>query len=164
MKKNLTVARILLIALALFTQIGCSSAGETKAEEKDKTPKASVSGSKLEHLTYATFLDKIWNFEEHPQEWVYKSELPAIIDFYADWCAPCKRIAPIMEKLAKTYEGRIRIYKINVDNERKLASVFKVQSIPAVLFTPLKGQPMMQAGALTEDMYVKIIEEQLLKK
>jgi thioredoxin 1 len=69
-----------------------------------------------------------------------------------------------MEKLAKDYEGRVRIYKIDVDEERKLASVFRVQSIPSVLFTPLNGQPMMQAGAMTEEMYVKIIEEQLLKK
>lgn len=69
-----------------------------------------------------------------------------------------------MEKLAKDYEGRVRIYKINVDEERKLASVFRVQSIPSVLFSPVKGQPMMQAGAMTEEMYVQIIEEQLLKK
>ncbi len=97
---------------------------------------------------------------------VHKSGLlchmPSVIDFYADWCAPCRKIAPIMEKLAKEYDGQLKVYKIDVDVERKLAGVFQVRSIPAVMFTPKTGQPMMQAGALTEEMYVKIVEEELL--
>ena len=89
--------------------------------------------------------------------------MPAIIDFYADWCGPCRRVAPIMEKLAEEYDGRVLVYKINVDKEQDLASAFQVRSIPMVLFIPMEGQPMKQVGAMAEQEYRKIIEEQLLK-
>jgi thioredoxin len=145
----------------LTTACGTTTGEQTNNSEELKVEDTS---GKPEYLTYETFVDKVWNFEESPQNWVYEGELPAVIAFYADWCAPCRKIAPIMEKLAKEYEGKIHIYKIDVDEEQKLAAVFRVQSIPAVLFTPLEGQPMMQAGALTEEMYRQIIDEQLLKK
>ncbi len=153
----------LLISFFLLTS-ACSNTNGKQTSDVEKPAKTKSDNVKPEYLTYNTFLEKIWNFEKNPQQWVYQNELPSVIDFYADWCAPCRKIAPIMEKLAKDYEGRVKIYKINVDEERKLASVFRVQSIPAVLFTPVSGQPMMQAGAMTEEMYVQIIEEQLLKK
>jgi len=152
------------VVFLIMLSFGCANSSGKQAVEVEKPTKTKSEVIKPEYLTYNTFLENIWNFEENPQEWVYKNELPSVIDFYADWCAPCRKIAPIMEKLAKDYEGRVRIYKINVDEERKLASVFRVQSIPSVLFSPVKGQPMMQAGAMTEEMYVQIIEEQLLKK
>lgn len=157
-KKSLTLFASLLLLFA-----GCSSTTGKQSVENEKITVENETGKPI-HLTYDMFLEKVWNFEQNPQNWKFEGEIPAVIDFYADWCQPCKRIAPIMEKLAKDYEGRIHVYKIDVDDEQKLAAVFRVQSIPAVLFTPLDGQPMMQAGALTEDMYVKIIEEQLLKK
>lgn len=157
-KKSLT-----LFASVLLLFAGCSSTTGKQSVENEKISIENEAGKPI-HLTYDTFLEKVWDFEQNPQNWKFEGDIPAVIDFYADWCQPCKRIAPIMEKLAKDYEGRIHVYKIDVDDEQKLAAVFRVQSIPAVLFTPVDGQPMMQAGALTEEMYVKIIEEQLLKK
>ena len=115
-----------------------------------------------EHLTYNTFLKKVWNFEKHPREWVYEGDEPCVIDFYADWCGPCRRVAPIMEEMANKYKGKVKIYKVNVDKEGRLASVFQIRSIPAVLFIPKKGKPMMQVGLLPHDTYVQIINEELL--
>ncbi len=154
----------LLLASFFVLMTACSST-TGKQTNNDNAPEVEeeVSGKPI-YLTYDTFLEKVWNFEENPQNWVYEGELPAIIDFYADWCAPCRKIAPIMEKLAKEYDGKIHIYKIDVDEEQKLAAVFRVQSIPSVLFTPVDGQPMMQAGALTEEMYRKVIDEELIIK
>ena len=119
--------------------------------------------SKVLHLTYKEFLKKIWDFEKSPNTFVYKGKLPAIVDFYADWCGPCRRVAPIMEKLAEEYDGKLLVYKINVDQEKELSATFNVKSIPMVLFIPMEGQPMMQVGALPEEGYRKVVEEQLLK-
>ena len=119
--------------------------------------------SKVKHLTYKEFLKKVWDFESNPNTFVYKGKLPAVIDFYADWCGPCRRVAPLMEKFAEDYDGKLLVYKVNVDKEKQLASVFQVRSIPMVLFIPKEGQPMMQVGALTEEGYREVIEEQLLK-
>lgn len=118
---------------------------------------------KPEYLTYETFKEKVWDFESNPEEWIYKGEEPCVIDFYADWCKPCKMVAPIMDEMAEKYDGKVKIYKINTDKEKKLASVFRINSIPAVLFIPKDGQPMMQTGALPRDSYVEIIEKELLK-
>lgn len=159
------IRKILILAVVGITlTTGCSNINGKQSSTEKPTTATTADKGKVEFLTYDTFLQKVWHFENNPQTWVYVGELPAIIDFYADWCAPCRKIAPIMEKLAKQYDGRLKIYKIDVDKEQKLASVFQVRSIPSILFTPLKGQPMMQAGAMTEEQYVKIIEEQLLKK
>ena len=119
--------------------------------------------SKVKQLTYKEFLKKVWNLENNPNTFIYKGKLPAVIDFYADWCGPCRRVAPIMEKLAEEYDGKLLVYKVNVDQEKDLAAAFQVKSIPMVLFIPLEGQPMMQVGALPEEGYRKVIEEQLLK-
>ena len=108
-------------------------------------------------------MKKVWDFESNPNTFVYKGKLPAVIDFYADWCGPCRRVAPLMEKFAEDYDGKLLVYKVNVDKEKQLASVFQVRSIPMVLFIPKEGQPMMQVGALTEEGYREVIEEQLLK-
>ena len=120
--------------------------------------------SKIQHLTYNEFLKKVWNFEKDPNTFQYKGKLPAVIDFYADWCGPCRRVAPIMEKLAEEYDGQLLVYKVNTDKERDLATVFQVKSIPMVLFIPMEGQPMMQVGAMPEEGYRKVVEEQLLNK
>ena len=115
-----------------------------------------------EYLTYETFREKVWDFEKNPQEWNYQGEIPCVIDFYADWCKPCKQVAPIMDELAIKYAGQVKIYKIDVDKEKKLASVFGIRSIPSVMFSPRKGQPSMQAGALPREQYIQIIEKELL--
>ena len=114
-------------------------------------------------LTYGEFIKKIWNIESNPTTFTYRGNVPAVIDFYADWCGPCRRVAPIMEELARLYEGRVLFYKVNVDQERGLASTFQVQSIPMVLFIPTEGQPSKQVGAVTKEDYVRIIEDRLLK-
>ena len=119
--------------------------------------------SKVKQLTYNEFLHKIWDFEDDPTSFKYKGKLPAVIDFYADWCGPCRRVAPIMEKMAEEFEGQLVVYEVNTDQERDLASVFQVRSIPMVLFIPMKGQPLMQVGAMQEKDYRKIIEEKLLQ-
>ncbi|MBL7877589.1 MAG: thioredoxin [Cyclobacteriaceae bacterium] len=95
-------------------------------------------------------------------EWNYLGTLPAIIDFYADWCGPCKMVAPILEELAKEYNGKLIIYKVDTEKEQELAAVFGIRSIPTFLFIPREGKPMMQPGALSKSMFKKVIDEQLL--
>ena len=112
-----------------------------------------------EHLTKESFLKKVFDYENN-QEWNYKGERPAIIDFYADWCGPCKMVAPIMEELSEEYEGLVDIYKIDTEAEQELAAVFGIRSIPSILFIPVDGQPQMAAGALPKAQFVKLIEEQ----
>ncbi len=118
---------------------------------------------KPEHLTAQTFKEKVWDYDANPDEWVYKGELPCVIDFYADWCKPCKMVAPIMDDLADQYNGKVLIYKIDTDKEKELATVFQISSIPAVLFSPMEGKPAMQPGALSKEDYVGIIDEFVLK-
>lgn len=112
-------------------------------------------------LTTQDFKDKVFNYETE-QDWKYKGELPAIIDFYADWCGPCKMVAPILEDLSKEYEDRLVIYKVNTDVEQELSAVFGIQSIPTILFIGADGEPMMQPGALPKYVLKKVIEENLL--
>ena len=119
--------------------------------------------SKVKHLTHNEFLHKVWDFEDDPNTFKYRGKLPAVVDFYADWCGPCRRVAPIMEKMAEEFEGRLVVYKVNTDQERDLAAAFNVKSIPMVLFIPVKGQPLMQVGAMQEADYRRIIEEKLLQ-
>jgi len=159
--------RIFLILLlgASFLTYSCTSIKGNQEKDSVAIVKDSTANTITpEHLTYNSFLEKVWNFEKHPQEWIYEGEEPCVIDFYADWCGPCRRVAPIMEEMAKKYNGKVKIYKINVDKENKLASVFQITSIPAVLFIPKTGKPMMQVGLLPHDAYVQIIDEQLLRK
>ena len=143
--------KAILIAMVILATAFTANAQEEKKE------------SQVKQLTYNEFLKKIWNFENNPNTFIYKGKLPAVVDFYADWCGPCRRVAPIMEKLAEEYDGRLLVYKVNVDQEKDLASAFQVKSIPMVLFIPLEGQPMMQVGALPEEGYRKVVEEQLIK-
>jgi len=101
----------------------------------------------LEHLTKQTFLDKVFNYEVN-KEWKFEGELPCIIDFYADWCGPCKMVAPILEELSKEYSGKINIFKIDTEAEQELAAAFGIKSIPSILFCPKDGPPQMAVGAL----------------
>ncbi|MBO6025857.1 MAG: thioredoxin [Bacteroidales bacterium] len=119
--------------------------------------------SKVKHITYEDFIKEIWDFEKSPNEFVFKGSVPAVVDFYADWCGPCRMVGPIMEKMAEDYDEELTVYKVNVDQEKKLASVFQVRSIPMVLFIPKEGQPMKQVGSLPEAEYRRIIEEKLLE-
>jgi thioredoxin 1 len=113
-----------------------------------------------EHLTKETFLTKVFNYENN-KEWKYEGELPCIIDFYADWCSPCKMVAPILEELAREYDGKLDIYKVDTEKETELASVFGIRSIPSLLFVPKEGQPQMAMGALPKDSFIKAFKDVL---
>lgn len=112
-------------------------------------------------LTTQDFKDKIFNYETE-QEWKSKDSLPIIIDFYADWCGPCKMVAPILEELSEEYKDKLIIYKVDTDKEIELASVFGIQSIPTFLFIPVEGDPMIQPGAFPKHVFKEVIEERLL--
>jgi thioredoxin len=114
------------------------------------------------HLTAQEFKEKVFNYETG-KEWKYEGSLPAIVDFYADWCSPCKMVAPILEELALEYSGKIMVYKVNTENEQELASVFGIQSIPTLLFIPKEGQPQAAMGALPRQTFEKVIQDVLLK-
>jgi thioredoxin 1 len=114
-------------------------------------------------LTTQDFKEKIFNYEKE-KEWSYNGQLPIVIDFYADWCGPCKMVAPILEELSREYEGKLAIYKVDTEVEMELASVFGIRSIPTFLFIPVDGDPMMQPGALPKKAFQQIIEERLLKQ
>lgn len=117
----------------------------------------------MEHLTKATFLEKVFNYEQN-QEWKFEGKLPCLIDFYADWCQPCKMVAPILEELSEEYKGKINIYKIDTEAERELSAAFGIRSIPSLLFCPVDGQPQMAQGALPKDTLKQVIDEILLGK
>jgi thioredoxin len=140
----------LLILAALYIP-----AGNISAQTEDESVGAVV-------LDKAGFLEKIYNYEKNPKEWIYEGRLPCIIDFYADWCPPCKKVAPILKDIASEYHGRIIIYKINVDQEKELARVFGISTIPTFLFIPAKGSPQSAVGALPRETFLKVIEEFLL--
>jgi len=115
----------------------------------------------MENLTKETFLTKVFNFEQN-QEWKFEGELPCLIDFYADWCGPCKMVAPILEELSKEFEGKINIYKVNTEEEQELSAAFGIQSIPSMLFCPKDGKPQMAMGALPKQAMTDAINEVLL--
>lgn len=120
-------------------------------------------------LTKADFLAKVMNYEVNTEEWVFEGDKPCVIDFYADWCAPCRMTSPILEELAVEYGDKINIYKIDTDREQELAAIFGIQSIPSFLFVPMDGQPMMSSGVAqskeqTKIMFKQQIDELLLKE
>jgi len=114
--------------------------------------------AKLEHLTEETFKTKVFDFEKN-QEWKFEGELPCLIDFYADWCAPCKMVAPVLEELQNEYEGKINIYKIDTEDQQNLASMFGIRSIPSLLFVPKDGKPQMAQGALPKNTLKQTIKD-----
>jgi thioredoxin 1 len=114
----------------------------------------------VEHLNQNTFKEKVFNFEIN-KDWKFEGDKPALIDFYADWCAPCKMVAPILEELATEYKDKVNIYKVNTEEQAELASLFGIQSIPSLLFVPKDGQPQMAMGALPKDTFKKAFKEVL---
>ncbi|NCA84280.1 MAG: thioredoxin [Clostridia bacterium] len=116
----------------------------------------------MEHLTKETFLKKVFDYENN-KEWKFEGELPCLIDFYADWCQPCKMVAPILEELSKEYEGKVNIYKVDTEDQQELAAAFGIRSIPSLLFCPADEQPQMAQGALPKESMKQVIEEVLLK-
>ncbi len=174
----MTTKKLLLAATALIIGLAsCNNAQQNKATvATEATPETNeiktdnnmttttMTTAKTIHLTRADFLKKVANFEENPDKWVYLGDKPAIIDFYADWCGPCKMVAPILEELAQEYDGQIYIYKVDTEAEQQLAGEFGIRSIPSLLFVPMGEAPQMAQGALPKDAFKQAIEEVLLKK
>jgi len=115
---------------------------------------------KPEHLTVDTFKEKVFNYEAS-KDWKFEGDKPAIIDFYADWCGPCKIVAPILEELQEEYGDKLNIYKVDTEDQRELGAVFGIQSIPSLLFIPQEGQPQMAMGALPKETFKQAISEVL---
>ncbi len=160
-----------LSILVIFLFIGCSNTSGDKTVSDPKTQpvvktdggSATASSVKPEHLTKETFKEKIMNYEKNTQQWVYEGDKPAIVDFYADWCRPCRMIAPIMDELAVEYQGKVNFYKVDTEVEKELAAVFGITSLPTVVFIPASGNPSAQKGAMPKESYKQIIDEFLLK-
>jgi thioredoxin 1 len=114
----------------------------------------------LEHLTIESFKKKVFNFDLY-KEWKYEGDKPCLVDFYADWCGPCKMVAPVLEELQKEYGDSLVIYKVNTEEQRELAGMFGIQSIPSLLFVPMEGQPQMALGALPKNTFEKAFSDVL---
>jgi thioredoxin len=153
-KRRLVVIAFVLIAI---TQLAVCQNHSNKTNNKKKKVMKTI------QLTQTDFLTKVADYQNNPQEWKYLGDKPAIIDFYADWCGPCKMIAPILEELAAEYDGQIYIYKVNTENEEELAAAFGIRSIPSLLFIPMGEAPQMAQGALPKNELKKVIDKVLLK-
>lgn len=116
------------------------------------------------HLTKADFLTKVADYQSNPNGWKYLGDKPAIVDFYASWCGPCRSIAPVLEELADEYGDQIYVYKIDTEKEQELAAAFGIRTIPTLLFVPMEGNPTMVNGAMPKSEFVKAINDILLKK
>jgi len=177
MKKSISTLAVLILTISII------SCGNSKASEKgsdinkasteknksgDKKSEESKDGKAI-HLTKADFLKKVFNYEENPEEWKFEGDIPCIIDFYADWCPPCKIAGPILDELAAEYDGKIHVYKINTEKERELAAAFGIKSIPTFLLCPKEGKPEIFSGIgqtpeATKEMFKSKIDKVLLNK
>ncbi len=150
---------MILVLLLSFSAISMACANDATKDDKIKTE-----DGKVQKIDQSQFRQLVWDYQTNAKEWSFVGERPAVVDFYADWCGPCRRVAPIMEKLATEFKGQIDIYKVNVDHNKELSGVFGISSIPAILFIPKDGKPAMQPGLLKEEQYRQIFNEFVLGK
>ncbi len=162
---------VFILAIAAISLQGCNkSQANNNGSDASGKETASVSNTPdggTVKLTKSKFLAEVWDYEKSPKEWKFKGTKPAIIDFYADWCGPCRTAAPILEEVAKEYNGKVVIYKIDTQVEQELAAVFGIQGIPAFLYIPVNGKPSMTSGIArtkedTKKMFQENIESMLL--
>ncbi len=164
---------MLISGLLAFLMVSCGNTPAGKEKQAGSVQENALAlysasgagGTKL--LVKSDFLKNVWNYETNPQEWIYLGDKPAIIDFYADWCGPCKIAAPILEEISHEFAGKINVYKIDTEKEKELAAVFGIRGIPAFLYIPQKGKPVMTSGIArskedTKKMFVENIEQILL--
>ncbi|MFC2296049.1 MAG: thioredoxin [Prevotella sp.] len=155
--------RLFLISIAMTVAglISCSGNSQQAKSVVKKQVLTQQNAKKMnvQELTAETFKQKVMNYDIHPNEWIFEGSRPAIIDFYATWCGPCKQTAPIVEKLAEDYAGRIDVYKVDVDQQQELAAFFGVQSIPTILFIPKEGTPQRVSGAMPRSGFDEAIKQ-----
>jgi len=153
MKKKLVTLSLLLTFSLVFGTTSCTAKAKDSKKDNSTATKATINKDETKtyarHISQKEFIDLVADYK-NMETWQYKGKLPAIVDFYATWCGPCRQIAPILEKLAKEYDGKLVIYKVDVDNSKELARAFEVKSIPSLLFVPMKGEPKMSVGSLPE--------------
>lgn len=149
---------------ALFTAMLFFSANYTFAQSEQNTQsEQNETVGEVITINKEDFLNKIYNYEKNKDTLIYEGSLPCIVDFYADWCPPCKKVAPVLEELAKEYKGKVLFYKINTDKNKDVAMAFGARSIPMFLFIPANGAPQSAAGALPRETFIEIIDTYLLK-
>lgn len=146
--------------ILLFISL-CSFATYTYAQSA--TAEATETG-KVVNIGKKEFLDRVYDYEKNPHTWTYKGQKPALIDFYADWCGPCRMLSPVLKSLAAQYKDEIVVYKINTDKEQELAAAFGITSLPTLLFVPVGEMPQVAQGALPKKVLEKGINEVLLKR
>ena len=167
---KLIIPIVLLFSVTSCVNAKTENSNVVSAVETVENTKTENNNNKKEikmktvELTTAEFLTKVANYEQNPQEWKYLGDKPALIDFYASWCGPCKAIAPVLEELAAEYGDEIIIYKVNTEKEEELSAVFGIRSIPSLLFVPMNEQPQMAQGAMSKADFKKAIDSVLLKK
>ena len=164
MKKKIFAIGIVAVVIGFIAVVTLK--GDPKKSgysDNSNKEKIEINKSNMEKLTKEAFLEKVFNYEQN-KEWKYEGELPCLIDFYADWCGPCKMVHPVLEELSKEYDGKIKIYQIDTEAEQELAAAFGIRSIPSLLFCPADGQPQMAQGALPKATLKKAIEEILLSE
>ena len=149
---------LLTAGILLLSAVPNGAAGQER-----KAGKNDGDMEKVQHITKAEFLQKVYNYEANPQAWKYEGEGPAIVDFFATWCGPCKALGPVLDELAAEYGDKLTIYKVDVDQERELAGAFGIRSVPTLLFIPANGEPSMSPGAPSKSQLKQIIDEHLLK-
>ena len=154
--------KIFILGLTAIMLASCGGSKKEKNANNTQQETTVEDNTYTKSLDYKTFVKKVWDIERYPDSFAYQGKLPCIIDFYADWCGPCKKVAPIMEEMAQKYEDKIIVYKVNVDKEQKLPTIFKVKNIPTVFFFPTDGQPLSQVGALSKEEYENLINKHLI--
>jgi len=153
--------KISILATTLFIMVfsSCNSIGGNKSESASADIKEGV----VNQMSTETFKKLVYNYQKNPNNWIYEGNQPCVIDFYADWCRPCKMVSPIMEELAKEYKGKVVFYRINTDQERELSQTFNISSIPAILYVPKNGKPQMAVGLASKEDYIQQIKTLLLQ-
>ena len=155
--------RLFLFSIAIgfigLTSCSGNSQQSKNGAKKEVSTQQNTKKMNVEELTAETFKQKVMNYDKHPNEWVFEGSRPAIIDFYATWCGPCKQVAPIVEQVANDYAGKIDVYKIDVDKQQELAALFGVQSIPTILFVPKEGTPQRVNGTMPRTGFDEAIKQ-----
>lgn len=161
--KNL---KLLLLLIPFVILTACNQSRQKPEAQTGNVPEITAAG-KVAKLSAGDFRELVWDFEKKPNEWIYKGNKPCVIDFYADWCAPCKTAAPILDELAEKYKGRVYFYKIDTDKEQELAGIFGIRTIPTFLYVPMEGEPRLVSGIgpgvdATRKIFIDNIEQNVL--